>query len=244
LEWGLDDLRVARAAVDLDDRSGAMRITYDRDLVARDTDLSIQHRQVIEVAGSGDLIIDEQLDVPDLYDDLPRVGVVLATAPGFTRLEWLGLGPFETYPDRRSAATVGRWRHDVSDEYVPYAMPQEHGLHLDTRWFTLVNDESRTGVLVQAVEPWLAFSASHCSADDLWRAYDTTDLVPRDETIVHVDVAHRGLGTLSCGPDTLPPYRVGPGEHRWRWRLRPYDGARERVPELLRQGLGSTTTSS
>ncbi len=31
------------------------------------------------------------------------------------------------------------------------------------------------------------------------------------ETIVHLDAAHRGLGTASCGPDTLPEYRLGTG---------------------------------
>jgi beta-galactosidase len=45
------------------------------------------------------------------------------------------------------------------------------------------------------------------------------DLVRRPTTEVHLDVAVRGVGTASCGPDTLPPYRVGPGRHRWRWWL-------------------------
>ena len=30
-------------------------------------------------------------------------------------------------------------------------------------------------------------------------------------------MAHRGLGTASCGPDTLPAYLVGPGTYRWSW---------------------------
>ncbi|MFE2035132.1 hypothetical protein ACFXBB_18155 [Streptomyces scopuliridis] len=36
-----------------------------------------------------------------------------------------------------------------------------------------------------------------------------------------LDAAHRGLGTASCGPDTLPRYRLGAGAHRWSWTLRP-----------------------
>ena len=35
------------------------------------------------------------------------------------------------------------------------------------------------------------------------------------------DAAHRGLGTASCGPDTLPAYRLGPGVYRWSWALMP-----------------------
>ena len=32
----------------------------------------------------------------------------------------------------------------------------------------------------------------------------------------------RGLGTASCGPDTLPQYRIPAGTHRFAYRLRPY----------------------
>jgi beta-galactosidase len=44
--------------------------------------------------------------------------------------------------------------------------------------------------------------------------------MPRPYVTVHLDAAHRGVGTASCGPDTLSAYRVGPGTHRWSWTLR------------------------
>jgi len=31
--------------------------------------------------------------------------------------------------------------------------------------------------------------------------------------MVNLDVAQRGLGTASCGPDTLERYRIGAGAH-------------------------------
>ncbi len=62
-----------------------------------------------------------------------------------------------------------------------------------------------------------------------------TELGPRPETVVHLDVAQRGLGTGSCGPDTLARYRVGPGRHRWAWRLVPYRREREDPGRLARQ---------
>ena len=115
-------------------------------------------------------------------------------------------------------------------------MPQEHGLHLDTRWFALEHDDAGRGLLVGAVDPSaLAFSAGHFTADDLWRARDLTELEPRDEVVVHLDACHRGVGTLSCGPDTLPQYRIAPGVVAWRWRLRPYHPATDNVAALARQ---------
>ena len=56
-------------------------------------------------------------------------------------------------------------------------------------------------------------------AADLAAATHHEELVPRPGTVIHADIAHRGLGTASCGPDTLPAYRVGPGTYRWSWRL-------------------------
>ncbi len=47
----------------------------------------------------------------------------------------------------------------------------------------------------------------------------TSSSWPAAETIVHLDAAHRGLGTASCGPDTLPEYLVGPGTYEWSWTI-------------------------
>jgi beta-galactosidase len=193
----------------------------------------LTHRQTVTVTPSGELVFDEVVVVPDRLDDVPRVGVLFALAPGFDDLQWLGLGPDETYPDRKSGATIGRWRSRVADDRVPYLVPQEYGLHLETRWAALERDD--VGVLLAATDPTaLAFSARRFTDDDLWRSSASSDLSPRAETFVHVDVAHRGVGTLSCGPDALPQYRIRPGRHSWRWRLRAYDPRHERVDELAR----------
>jgi uncharacterized protein YcbK (DUF882 family) len=36
---------------------------------------------------------------------------------------------------------------------------------------------------------------------------------------VHLDVAHRGLGTAACGPDTAERWRITPGPFRWRFTV-------------------------
>jgi beta-galactosidase len=62
-------------------------------------------------------------------------------------------------------------------------------------------------------------SATHYRSADLFAASTHTELVPRPEVIVHLDVAHRGLGTASCGPDVLPQYRLAAGRYRFAYRL-------------------------
>jgi beta-galactosidase len=60
---------------------------------------------------------------------------------------------------------------------------------------------------------------SHFTADDLYRARHTCDLKPRPEVILNLDAAQRGLGTGSCGPDTLPQYCLLAREYRFSYRL-------------------------
>jgi beta-galactosidase len=234
LAWGLDDLRREVRAVTLESEGDLAVFEVDARLHGTDASVEVEHRQTITVFPNGELVFDETVVLPDILDDVARVGVELTVAAGFEHLEWLGLGPWETYPDRRAGATVGRWRSSVDEQLAPYLVPQEHGLHLETRWFALER-AATAGLLIAAMEPSsLAFSAAHHTAGDLWRARDLTELSPRAETIVHLDVAHRGVGTLSCGPDALPRYRIAPGTHAWRWGLRAFDPRRERVDAIAR----------
>jgi beta-galactosidase len=45
-------------------------------------------------------------------------------------------------------------------------------------------------------------------------------LTPRAEVFLNLDAVHRGLGTLSCGPDTLEQYRLMDSAYRFGYRMR------------------------
>ena len=99
---------------------------------------------------------------------------------------------------------------------MPYVRPQENGGHADTRWFRVGSPGG--GIRVELDAP-RQVSATHSTAADLDAATHDVELHPRAETIVHLDAAHRGLGTASCGPDTLAPYVLRGGTYRWAWTL-------------------------
>jgi beta-galactosidase len=96
---------------------------------------------------------------------------------------------------------------------VPYILPQEHGNKCDVRWMAL-HDGAGHGVRLAAAGRLMEASASHFTAADLYAAKHTTDLTPRPEVQVNLDYGQRGLGTASCGPDTLPQYRIPAGKYR------------------------------
>ncbi len=177
----------------------------------------IEHRQVITPLAGGGLHFAETAVVPEGLDDLPRVGTVLELVEGFEALEWFGRGPHESYPDRYRSAMVGRWRSTVSGMYTPYVRPQESGGRADVRWLSLEDSVGHT--LRLTLDQPRQVSATHHRAAALDRATHHEELVPVAETIIHLDAAHRGLGTASCGPDTLPGYLLGPGVYHWTWRL-------------------------
>ncbi len=213
-EWGLDRLTSNLASLRRHD--GSYVVVYS---VVTAAGIVVQHERHLRALSSGGVLVDENVVIPAELTDLARVGVVFETVPGLDQVEWLGPGPVETYPDRRRGGPVGRWRSSVADQYVPYVKPQENGGHHAVRWFDVSDGRGRGFRL--AGDRQFQISATHFRATDLATAGHDVDLVPRPETIVHLDAAHRGLGTASCGPDTLPEYMIEPGTYRWSWRLTP-----------------------
>jgi beta-galactosidase len=145
---------------------------------------------------------------------------------------WYGRGPVESYPDRRRGAYLGRFRQTVAEQYVPYVMPQEHGGHADTRW-GVVHGADGWGLLVTAAEPF-QWNVSGFTPEQLTRATHAEELAPAGRVTMHLDVFHRGLGTLSCGPDTLPEYRRGAGRYRFVWAARPVHVGRDDLAAVAR----------
>ncbi|WP_304188289.1 beta-galactosidase small subunit, partial [Phenylobacterium aquaticum] len=146
-----------------------------------------------------------------------RLGVTLTLPTGFEDLAWFGKGPRETYVDRDRAAWVGRVAGTVSDQYVDYVLPQEHGNKTGLRWMELATPETAVRFVVAGQ---CEGSATRFAPEDLFAARHTTDLVARAEVRVNLDVRQRGLGTASCGPDTLERYRIGAGTYELDFEIR------------------------
>jgi beta-galactosidase len=103
----------------------------------------------------------------------------------------------------------------VDSLHVPYVLPQENGNRTDVRWLELSAPQgasSASGLRITASSTF-DFGASHFGADQLWKARHTCDLVRKPELYLTVDIAQRGVGTATCGPDTLERYRLRPGPY-------------------------------
>jgi beta-galactosidase len=177
----------------------------------------IRHEQTLTHERPGRIRFEERVLIPESLTDIPRLGVVLETVPGFESVRWVGDGPHECYPDRRASALTGCWSARVDDLPVPYLRPQENGGRSRVTDVHLTGPDATT--LTLGFDRPLQLNVSHHTVADLESATHYWELKPRPETVVHFDVAHRGLGTASVGPDTLPRFRVGPGTYAWTWWL-------------------------
>ena len=223
-EYGFDSFRFRTddvAWTNSDD--GPAMITVEGRLAPPMYDHGFAVNQSYEVSVGGQVDVSTTLTPEGNYDQLPtlpRVGLALSIPDEFDRVRWFGRGPTESYPDSKQAALVGTYSAAVDDLHTPYVYPQENGNRTDVRWVTFANDR---GVGLQATgDDYINFSAHPYRIADLEAADHPSDLPRRDEITVTLDHEHCGLGTGSCGPDTLPEYRVPVREYEFDVTLRAF----------------------
>jgi beta-galactosidase/beta-glucuronidase len=188
------------------------------------------------VYGSGDVLLETQVVPHGNLPPLPRLGVQLRLPAGFDRFAWYGLGPHESYPDRRESVKRGLFSGTVQDQFETYIRPQENGNKSEVRW-AAITDARGLGLLATA-QPLLNVSVHHYTPEDLTQASHTFDLAPRAETIWHLDHAQGGLGSQSCGPGPLPEYLLQPTETRFAVRLTPFSSETLSPMALSRREIG------
>ena len=180
------------------------------------TGFVIKQTQVITPVADG-FAVKETIIVPKQLEDLARVGINLEIDGKLDTYTYFGSGPHESYPDRK-IGRIHRWVSTVAAQYVPYVRPQENGGHVGVRWFELTGEEGH-GVRIDLDKP-LQVSVTPHRATELADKTHNVDVQSAGTAVVHIDAAHRGVGTASCGPDTLAQYIVGSGTYTFGWTVR------------------------
>jgi len=150
----------------------------------------------------------------------PRIGLRMEMPDAFDEVTWYGRGPGESYADSREANAVGLWVRKVGQLHTPYVHPQENGNRHGVYWASFANP--RGNGLIVFGQPAFDFGASFHTPENLEAARHTTDLARQDFITVHLDHRQHGLGSASCGPDVLEPYRLYSGDFEFAFRLKPW----------------------
>ncbi len=179
------------------------------------TGVSFKHTQLITPVVGG-FTVKESVTIPKAFDDLARVGTLFELDGSLSDLVYFGTGSHESYPDRK-IGRIGRFVSTVAAQYIPYVRPQENGGHAAVRWFEVTN-AAGNGLRFAMGKPAQVSVTPNRDAE-LADATHDVEVTACGNTVVHIDAAHRGLGTASCGPDTLDKYIIKTGVHTWEWTV-------------------------
>jgi beta-galactosidase len=176
-------------------------------------DISSPYTIRYTVAGNGNVKVhifwkSGKKDLPEI----PRFGTQLRLSPEFETFTYYGRGPWENYSDRNTSSFIGIYNSTVVEQGFDYIRPQENGNKTDVRWLTLTNNEG-VSIKISGKQP-LSVKVAHNPAEDLdfgtpKKNAHPSDVTPRKEVFLNVDLQQRGLGgDDSWGRLPHEPYRL------------------------------------
>ena len=242
--WRNPELRLQKFTVS--EEGNACRIKVDFEPIGGAASLSMDYK----VLPDGTIEASEKMGDTGKLSVLPpmfRFGMAFPMPGAFSTVDFFGLGPWENYADRCSAALLGRYVQSVNEQYhYGYVRTQESGTHTGLRYFRIL-DGNGTGLEITSGEPFSA-SALPFSIKDLDVALAEGDSpkknhnnqygVPRHSlelkakahendrskgtTYVHFDKVQMGVGGInSWGRWPLEEYLVRPKPREFVFVIRP-----------------------
>ena len=184
-------------------------------------ELFLQIKTHFTIMKSGAVIVDfSLLPCRENLPVLPRIGMLTSLSDSFRNVSWYGLGPHETYVDRKESGILSYYSMDLDKQVFPYERPQESGNHLDARYFA-IRDSAGRGLMVLA-DPKISFSATPYREEDLEKEKHHYLLPRQKEVFVHIDLKQMGLGGVhSWGARALKKYQIKALAYSYRFKLIP-----------------------
>lgn len=160
----------------------------------------------------GDGAIETKLSYDPVKElgDMPEFGMIFYLDADYDHVTWYGLGPAETYADRREGAKLGIYQNQVMDNLAQYLVPQECGNKMDVR-YAKVTDARGRGMLFAGDS--IHFSALPYTPHEMEHALHAYELPGVHYTVVRTALAQMGVaGDDSWGARVHPQYRIETGK--------------------------------
>ncbi len=149
---------------------------------------------------------------------LPRFGLRMFLPKSMGRITYCGIGPVESYIDKRHAGYHGLFCTDVKSLHEDYLRPQENGSHHDCDYVMVENKKAAMAV---ASGKAFAFNASVFTQEELAKKAHNDQLEESPYTVLCVDYRQSGIGSNSCGPELAEKYQLNENEFCFEVRLIP-----------------------
>ena len=177
---------------EVEEKEHSVKVTYTYLLPA--TPLA-ECKLAYEVYGDGRVKTTLTYDPVKELGDMPEFGVIFKFNADYDHVEWYGLGPAETYADRKKGAKLGIYENMVKDNIARYMVPQECGAKEEVRW-AKVTDRKGRGMLFEMDEnngPMM-FSALPYTPHEMENAMHPYELPEVHYTVVRVAKEQMGVG--------------------------------------------------
>ena len=177
---------------EVEEKEHSVKVTYTYLLPA--TPLA-ECKLAYEVYGDGRVKTTLTYDPVKELGDMPEFGVIFKFNADYDHVEWYGLGPAETYADRKKGAKLGIYNNLVKDNMARYMVPQECGSKEEVRW-AKVTDRKGRGMLFEMDEnngPMM-FSALPYTPHEIENAMHPYELPEVHYTVVRVAKDQMGVG--------------------------------------------------
>lgn len=177
---------------EVEEKEHSVKVTYTYLLPA--TPLA-ECKLAYEVYGDGRVKTTLTYDPVKELGDMPEFGVIFKFNADYDHVEWYGLGPAETYADRKKGAKLGIYENMVKDNIARYMVPQECGAKEEVRW-AKVTDRKGRGMLFEMDEnngPMM-FSALPYTPHEMENAMHPYELPEVHYTVVRVAKDQMGVG--------------------------------------------------
>ncbi len=204
-EAGLDSLdqRLTDFTTFRDDKDRLL-LTSAFDLYNMEQDLIFQVEISYLINGDGSIQVEVLVEPSDKPEYLAKTGMQFRLPGWMSDVEWYGMGPHETYPDRQSSGRIDVFQKTVDGLWENYIVPQENGNRSQIRRVS-IRDKNGYGLLFTGSET-MNFSAYKYDDASIAKAKHTWQLEEEDYITFNFDYRQSGLGTATCGPGCRPAY--------------------------------------
>ena len=207
--YGYNDLTTENVSVEAVQRDTYVDVAIINKLKDKRGKLRFTVKDVYTVRSNGQINVRSELKPASRTQPyIPKIGKIIEMRPEFSEIIYFGSGPYESYPDFKEQSRPGVYHTNVDELPVNYIRPQESGNRTDIR-YAVAMDKEGAGLMFLADSELLNFNGKRYTDKALATFKHREDIVKEDDVIYYsVDGYMLGVGSASCGPMTLPEYRL------------------------------------
>lgn len=199
-EYAEFDMRHSKSIV-ISGQAQENGMTFEGIIASNCNDPSVYYTLAYERIEGG-LKIKLKYKLADYVKRIPRIGFEMALPKEYQNFSYIGFGPYESYIDKNCLCEYGQYTSTAEKNFVNYIRPQENGSHYGTEYLKIDGAFS-----VTAAKPF-SFSILPFTTEQLFDCKHAFELKRKGIISVCIDLAMRGVGTHSCGPELAKEFEV------------------------------------